>query len=741
MSHSQPDPLVEAVVEKVFPFGVFVRLDDGTPAYIRRRELAVDRDVNPAEVVQEGQRISAMVIHASKTEKLLELSRRQTLGDPWLSFARQFGAGDAVRGTVRAVVPHGVYVRVQAGIDGYVPLEELAPWPVEKPETFLWVEDPVEAIILGMDTAHKQLVLSIKARFQKREQALETYQEMASLLESSPTLGSDPKTGGQISPDSRNKVGPFLVVDDEKEVRISLANWLRDLGLEVSQAATLVEAEGYLQERSYQVIFVDLNLKEEDGLRLANSPLLKGENKPSICVMSSPNWLHTRAEEIEAAGVTHLFAKPLDLDEIENFLLQMMYQKSSFPPDLGERDAFRPETKAITPFRELQGMDRLASEPLDRLKTVLAHLTESLRAALGVVFLMDVLSNAITILAHAGSLPIQREAMYQLGDSPVKDVMAENQPVFETQMNEPVRARFRKLLDLVSFEACIGVPINVQDDGHYAVFFFHRERNAFSRFRLRDAQAGAWLLAALLEEESLKQRLHALHPLLLSGQLAASFGHEVSNKMIALEFKARKLASFREPQARLESEAADLLKVILDLKELVGGFQEMMWRPETRGALEVNASLNGAKNVLKPLLNKEKVKLGLHLAADLPPVFGNRNAIQHVFLNLMLNAIQQMSLMQTQVDGEGHRLLDIRSSLSQNEEMIEVRFSDSGPGIHKRLWEKVFTPGFSTRGGSGLGLYIARSIVQSFGGRVEIEESVIPLGTTFRVEFPVAREG
>lgn len=741
MSKLQPKLRLEAVVDRIFPFGVFVRLEDGTPAYIRRRELALDQDIDPAAVVQKGQRISAIVIRSGDEDKLPELSRRQTLEDPWPSFTRQFGVGDAVRGSVRAVMPHGVYIRIMAGVNGYIPLEELAPWKIEKPEDLLWVEDYVEAIIMEIDLANKQALLSIKSRFQTFERALETYQHLSTWLEATPQPTLEPRSSGHISPTLREQLGPLLVVDDDESVRRPLANWLSELGLEVSQASTLAAAKAFLQEKSYQAIFMDLNLGREDGLELAQASLINKEKKPYLCVMSSPHWLQQRGEEIAKAGVTHIFPKPLDMEDIENFLVELAYQKVPVAQVWGEGAVAQREFKESGPFRELQGLDQLASHPFERLKTILTNLTESLRASLGIVFSLDILSNTISILAHAGSLPIHPEAIYQLGDSPVKDVMVGNLPIFETQMNASVRARFRKLLELISFEACIGIPIQIQQEGRYAVFFFHHEPNAFSRFRLRDAQAGAWLLTALLEEESLNQRLHVLHPLLLSGQLAASFGHEISNKMIGLELKARKLASAREGSPSFASESADLLKTILDLKEMVSGFQDLMRRPGTRETFEINACLNAAKSLLTPVMRKENVKLEMHLASNLPHVSGNRNALQQVFLNLMLNAIQQMSGMGQQHELDSPRLLELRTELSQDGSMIYVQFHDSGPGIHQRLWKKIFSPGFSTRGGSGLGLYIAESILHSFQGRIFVEESVIPLGTTFRVELPVSQEG
>ena len=66
-----------------------------------------------------------------------------------------------------------------------------------------------------------------------------------------------------------------------------------------------------------------------------------------------------------------------------------------------------------------------------------------------------------------------------------------------------------------------------------------------------------------------------------------------------------------------------------------------------------------------------------------------------------------------------------------------VRVADNGPGIHCQLWEKIFELGYTTRqSGSGLGLYIARSLVETLGGKIFVEESIIRTGTVFKIEFP-----
>jgi signal transduction histidine kinase len=271
----------------------------------------------------------------------------------------------------------------------------------------------------------------------------------------------------------------------------------------------------------------------------------------------------------------------------------------------------------------------------------------------------------------------------------------------------------------------------VQDEIHHAAFFFHHEPKAFASYRLRDAHASALLFAALLEEEVINQRLQSLSPLLQSGALAAGFGHEVFNKIQGLELQLRNLLPVHGSGEELQGAVTRALELTLDLKQTVQLFQQTLQHPEDQVTVDVNEVIERAERLLRPVSRKARVKVVKRPASDLPPVAGNPIALQQVFINIMLNAVQQMA-----GHHAGRRILEISTALDREaEKSVQVRFADTGPGIHKRLWEKIFAPGVSTRGGSGLGLYIARSFVQSFGGKIQVEESFVPLGTTFLIEL------
>ncbi|MCX7707797.1 MAG: S1 RNA-binding domain-containing protein, partial [Anaerolineae bacterium] len=159
--------IVSGRVDRVLPFGVFVQLAGNIRAYIRRRELSLEGDIDPSALVAEGQEIKAVVLQLAEPGKSMELSRRPLLHDPWREFADKFHRGDVVTATVRDLAPKGVFVRVAAGVNGFIPLDELAPWKIERPEDVVWVGDRLEAEITEIDQARREVRLSIRRRMER----------------------------------------------------------------------------------------------------------------------------------------------------------------------------------------------------------------------------------------------------------------------------------------------------------------------------------------------------------------------------------------------------------------------------------------------------------------------------------------------------------------------------------------------------------------------------------------------
>jgi signal transduction histidine kinase len=119
------------------------------------------------------------------------------------------------------------------------------------------------------------------------------------------------------------------------------------------------------------------------------------------------------------------------------------------------------------------------------------------------------------------------------------------------------------------------------------------------------------------------------------------------------------------------------------------------------------------------------------LAADLPQIFGDRVQLQQVAMNLIVNSFEAMK------DVDGIRLMVIKSQRAANEQIL-VSVSDTGIGVPPQLAEQIFDPFFTTKlHGTGMGLRISRSIVESHGGRLWVA-SALGRGATFQFTLPVA---
>ena len=136
------------------------------------------------------------------------------------------------------------------------------------------------------------------------------------------------------------------------------------------------------------------------------------------------------------------------------------------------------------------------------------------------------------------------------------------------------------------------------------------------------------------------------------------------------------------------------------------------------------------------LVRSEAVKNGVsvrtELAEGLPLILGDRVQIQQVLLNLIINALEAMTV------GEEPRELLISSRKSEKGS-VHVAVQDSGPGLGQADLERVFASFYTTKpGGMGLGLAICRSIIEAQGGRIWATTHS-PRGAVFEFTLPAGQ--
>ena len=127
------------------------------------------------------------------------------------------------------------------------------------------------------------------------------------------------------------------------------------------------------------------------------------------------------------------------------------------------------------------------------------------------------------------------------------------------------------------------------------------------------------------------------------------------------------------------------------------------------------------------------VQIRTALALDLTQVMADRVQLQQVLMNLMLNGMDAMK------DMDGTRELAIKSQQAENEQVV-VTVSDTGVGLPAQQGDQIFKAFFTTKShGTGMGLSISRSIVESHGGRLWAADNS-PRGASFQFTLPAKVE-
>ncbi len=220
-----------------------------------------------------------------------------------------------------------------------------------------------------------------------------------------------------------------------------------------------------------------------------------------------------------------------------------------------------------------------------------------------------------------------------------------------------------------------------------------------------------------------------------AGELTASIAHEINQPLGAILANAETaqsiLTSSRPDLAELNSIVDDIIHDDRRASEVIRRMRSLLRKTpfETKN-FDFNGLVQETVEFLAALAVARKVELGSSLTPVALPVTGDRIQLQQVILNLVVNAIDAMA----DTLGDSRK---ISLWTSRSDDFAELSISDKGPGIPEDRLKKVFEPFFTSKAeGMGMGLSIARSIVEAHNGRVWAENSPGG-GAVFRIRLPL----
>ena len=739
--------------------GAVVRWGAGCEGIIRSHELDWGRTLDqPKPKVSVGDEFLAVVLTVERDGQRVELSRKRALSDPWRKIREgRYREGQIVRGEVVNAVHFGAFVEIEPGIEGLIRKSAIPGGEDGHVEDLLWLGDQVEVVIGPIDPQKEELTLSLIERLRRRavERAHQApMPQLDETLESFDNIGTvRPNTNAGFSEVARQRIQRITIVDDETAFAEEFGDWLRRWGYDVR---VITDGRRALEEASVSgLFFMDIDLGDISGFWVAEE-ILKQSPKTHIVFMSGVDWFMNNDAVPVTLAASGLLAKPFQDNEVLDLLGRIERGEQQEP-----KQGFTPQGPHDGTFVERIAAQLRARPRLDQAITSgLDEVRQQMRATTAILFKIDRFT--LNTTAYVSSDNVVSSALNEIRGalrySVVMDVAAQRKDVIAgaAQLDK----KYDSLQRFLNFQSCIGVPLpDVSHDAWYALFVLDSRPDRYDEDHFILTKSMAWLLASRIQVDATQTLAQNAQQHILAGQISSSLMHELRNKMSVIRRASSNLLldcndfndetrpiSPRLWGVRVRARAERIVTASDQLQDLVSSHLGLT-RIENTETVDVNRLLAKTIQQIAPSAKEQHVDIFQQFEPRLPQVMAIPVQLEQVFLNVALNAVQQMGIQRERYDAiSAHTRGALRGRLKiatafdpkNNERSLKIRFSDEGPGIHRNHWDWIFQLGTSTRqGGTGIGLYVCRDLLAAMGGQIKIEQSLLFLGSTFLIELPV----
>lgn len=247
------------------------------------------------------------------------------------------------------------------------------------------------------------------------------------------------------------------------------------------------------------------------------------------------------------------------------------------------------------------------------------------------------------------------------------------------------------------------------------------------------------VLRDMTEKRFLEAQVRQTEKMSLLGQFTAGAAHEINNPLAIISSHAQYLLSVMKDHRigrREFGEIGETLSLIDHEARFCGAIIKNLLaythsRELKKQPVDLGEVVNSALKIVEHQMTLSNITIDRQVESGLPPVLGDSHLLQQALMNLIWNA-------QSAMPKSGR----LTVGASQADGKAKLWVADTGPGIPKENLEKIFTPFFTTKEvgkGTGLGLWVVRSVVEEHQGEIEVE-SRLGRGTCFMITLPLYQQ-
>jgi len=229
-------------------------------------------------------------------------------------------------------------------------------------------------------------------------------------------------------------------------------------------------------------------------------------------------------------------------------------------------------------------------------------------------------------------------------------------------------------------------------------------------------------------EQSLNDKLIHSEKLASVGQLAVGIAHELRNPLAVISASAQFCLEKHNLDNDLKEHFQVINRNVRNANILVTNLLNFAKPTEMEIKYnDINKIIRATLKLLKPEAEKRRLAIKKALRSNLPKSKGDEKTLQHLFMNIILNAFQATSRGGT---------VTLKSTFDSENKIINVDVIDTGSGIPEEYINEIFNPFFTTKDyGTGLGLTICHHIISAHNGRLSVK-SKYGKGSTFSISLP-----